>query len=197
MIAVLSKRWWYNKMFGLLTWVFTLLYQVRYRRPVTQVLFENYGQETLKDFRILQKLQLQRDKSLCDLEFLTKCKIYGVIPKFLYFRSSVKNFHSSKLYLSILHKSLNFEIRNKQKKSAKLGKEYQDKLGLFKNRVSWFDYKVLLSRLTRDNDKKIKNVKYTHSKKLTALGVTKLSEINPDNVIFNLSSRVLSKEEKI
>ena len=180
----------------ILVWFYTLLLRIRYGRPVTQVLSENYGQSTLQDFRHLQKLHLQRGKSQLDLDFLSTCKLFGVIPKFLYFKSSVKNFTNSKLYLSILHKSLCFEINNKKKKFNRLNNEYNRRLGLFKDRVSWFDYNVLLSMLTKDNNNKFKNAKFIHNKKLSALGISQNGSLDANKVIFNFSDRVLSKEEE-
>ena len=180
----------------ILVLVLTFILKLRYKRPFKQVICDNYGQPTLQEFRKLQKLNLQRDKSLCDLEFLNRCKSCGVIPKFLYFKTSVRNFTNSKLYLSILHKSLNFEINNKRKKSIKLGKEYEKKLECFRSKVSWLDYKVLLSRLTRENSSKIIRVKTIHNKKLKSLGVPLDSGLDASKVIFNFSNRVLSKEEE-
>ena len=55
-----------------LTWVFLFLHNLRFNRPLSQVIKSNYGLSTLQHLRRLQKLQLQRDKSLCDLEFLRK-----------------------------------------------------------------------------------------------------------------------------
>ena len=180
----------------LLVLVISFILKLRYKRPFKQVICQNYGQPTLQEFRKLQKLNLQRDKSLCDLEFLTRCKSCGVIPKFLYFKTSVKNFTNSKLYLSILHKSLTFEINNKRKKFIKLGKDYDRKVECFKSKVSWLDFKFLLSRLTRENNSKISRVKTIHAKKLKSLGVPLDSVLDASKVIFNLSNRVLSKEEE-
>ena len=177
--------------------VLLFILQLRYfKHPFSQVISKNYGQQTLKKFRKLKKLQLQRDKSQCDLEFLLTCKSCGVFPKFIYFRSSIRNFSSSKLYVSILHRCLSYEIRSKQKKFARLNKTYTSLLEQYKSVVSWLDYKVSLSRLTKDNINKINNVKRVHAKKLAALGVSHTGSINANKVIFNFSNRVLTNEEK-
>ena len=180
-----------------LTWVYFLLFNIRYRRPVPQVLHQNYGQSTLKTFRRLQKLHLQRAKSLCDLEFLQLCKLRNVFPRFLFFKSSIRNLKDSKLYVSILQKCLNFEINNKRKKYNRLGKEYDCILKQFKNTVSWLDYKVSLSSISKDNSNKINNVKATHNKKLASLGIYQDGELDADKVIFNFSDRVLSEEKQL
>ena len=57
-------------MFKTFLWVYNLLVNIRHHRPISQVLLQNYGLSTLKKFRRLEKIQLQRDKSLCDLDFL-------------------------------------------------------------------------------------------------------------------------------
>ena len=183
-------------MFKTFIWVCNLLVNIRHRRPINQVLLSNYGQSTLKKFRKLEKIQLQRDKSLCDLDFLKTCKSNSVFPKFLFFKTSIRNFNNSKLYISILHKCLNFEIRNKTRKSTKLTNEFENNLKQFKECVSWLDYNVSLSRLTRRNKIKINKVKLTHKKKLNALGVLHTGNLDANKVIFNYSSRVLKDEEK-
>ena len=53
-----------------------------------------------------------------------------------------------------------------------------------------------MSRLTRDNANKIKNVKFIHSKKLKSLGVPQDGTLEANKVIFNFSNRVLSKEQE-
>ena len=54
----------------------------------------------------------------------------------------------------------------------------------------------MLSRLTKDNNSKLKQAKIIHNKKLNALGVTHDNVIDANKVIFNLSNRILSNEEK-
>ena len=89
-----------------------------------------------------------------------------------------------------------FEIKNKQKKFKRLNNEYIKNLELFKGKVSWLDYNFLLSRLTKDNNSKLKNAKFIHNKKLNALGVSQDGVLDADKVIFNFSNRVLSNDEK-
>ena len=179
-----------------ITWVYFFLFNIRYRRPVPQVLHQNYGQSTLKSFRRLQNLHLRRAKSLCDLEFLQLCKLRNVFPRFLFFKSSIRNLRDSKLYVSILHKCLNFEINSKRKKYNRLDKEFNVNLQQYKSNVSWLDYKVSLSFITKDNSRKIDNVKATHNKKLASLGIYQSSELDADKVIFNFYDRILTNDEK-
>ena len=130
----------------ILVLLFNLILHIKSRRPFTQDITRKYGQQTLKNFRKLQKLQLQRNKSQCDLEFLQQCKLSGVFPKFIYFKTSIRNFNSSRLYVSILHKCLDYEIRNKKRKYNKLDQRYANLLEQYRLKVSWLDYKVTLSK---------------------------------------------------
>ena len=96
----------------------------------------------------------------------------------------------------MLNKCLNFEIKSKQRKFNKLNRDYKNGLDLFKGKVSWLDYKVLVSKLTHCNHSKIKNVKSIHKDKLERLGISDTNLLDADKVIFNYSCRILSKEEK-
>lgn len=60
-------------------------------------------------FTRLQKTQLSRDKAACNLRYLSACKVGDVILKFIYFKSSQRNFSDIMLYRSIL----NVEIKGK------------------------------------------------------------------------------------
>ena len=98
--------------------------------------------------------------------------------------------------MSILYKSLNFEINNKRKKLTRLRKEFDVKLGIFRNKVTWLDYRFLLSRLTSENKTKISRTKFIHNKKLNSLGIPPDGILDANKVIFNFSNRVLSKDEE-
>ena len=96
----------------------------------------------------------------------------------------------------MLFKCLDFELKKKQRIFSKLKEQYNRELSQFKSSVSWLDYKVLLSKLTKSNKYKISNIKLIHSKKLRNLGVSPHPGIDADQVIFNFSNRVLTEEEK-
>ena len=178
--------------------VFSFIAALRFRKdtPLNQVIAQRYGRPVVPAFRHLQKTCLRRDKVSLDLRFLTTCQCGGVIPKFLYFKVSLQNFTNTKLYKSMLFKCLDFEIRRKEKLLIKLRDEYIREVGLFRNLVSWLDFKILLGKITKGNDFKLKGIKATHAKKLGNLGLTSQGGIVASKVIFNLSSRVLTKVEE-
>ena len=58
-------------------------------RPFGRVIFdinEKYDDINLADLRQLEKLAIKRKKADLDIDFLRKCKLFRVIPKFLSFR---------------------------------------------------------------------------------------------------------------
>ena len=178
--------------------VFTFLSALRFRKdvPLNQVLSQRYGRPLVSSYRHLQKTHLRRDKAVLDLQFLNACKSGGVIPKLLYFKVSLQNFTSSKLYRSILFKCLDFEIKRKEGLIEKLKGAYTRDVDHFKTLVSWLDFKILLSKLTKSNRCKLNNVKQTHKKKLLSLGVVSQGGIEAGRVIFNFSHMVLTKGEE-
>ena len=62
--------------------------------------------------------------------------------------------------------------------------------------MSWFDHKVSVASITKDNTRKISNVRFTHKKKLLSLGINQDNELDASSVIFNFSDRFLNTEEK-
>ena len=127
--------------------VICFLANLRFRKdiPLNSTIKSRYGQPLVSAYRHLQKTRLRRDKSVLDVEFLTACKVGGIIPKFLYFKCYHKNFSNTKLYRSFLFKLLNYEIKRKLKIHSKLNECYQSELESFKEKVSWLDFKILCS----------------------------------------------------
>ena len=178
--------------------IFSFIAALRFRKdtPLNQVIAQRYGRPVVPAFRHLQKTRLRRDKLSLDLHFLTTCQCGGVIPKFLLFKVSLQNFNNTKLYRSMLFKCLDFEIRRKEKLLTKLRDEYVREVGQFRNLVSWVDFKILLGKLNKGNNVKLQGIKNTHAKKLNRLGLSSQGGIRASKVIFNLSSRVLTRVEE-
>ena len=178
--------------------VFNWIYNIRFRAgsSIVNVLQIRYGRPVLSAYRRLERLHWTLHKAALDLDFLNTCKEYEVVPNFLQFKTSLQNFHGSRLHKSFLFKLLNFEIKSKTIREQKLRIDYIDCLGYFKNKVSWLDFKVLVSKINQNTKTKINKSKCIHDKKLKSLGVPVGSTLNSDNIITNLSSKTLSKLEK-
>ena len=177
--------------------VFTFIYNLKFPSgsSIARILLTRYGRPALNKYRRLERLHWTFHKAAEDLTFLNTCKEYGVTPKFLLFRTSLSNLYGSRLYQSMLFKLLAFEIKNKINHVNRLKQEFFNCFNEFKSTVSWLDFKILTSKISHNSESKIKEVKSRHKKKLWDLGIPS-SSLNPDNIITNLSSRVLTKSEK-
>ena len=127
--------------------------------------------------------------------FLSKCKAYEVLPKFLYFKLYRKNLLNSKLYRKWQFKLLSVEIDAKHiKKLKELKTKLNDDL---RSLTSFLDYYYLVSFITKTIHKTVVNVKKTHEKKLSNLGINNsLNPLEPGRVIFHYSSRLLTPKEE-
>ena len=178
--------------------VFNFIYNLRFPvgSSVAHILQSRYGRPVLASYRRLERLHWTSHKAALDLTFLNNCKEYDVIPNFLQFKTSLQHFHGSRLHRSFLSKLLNFEIKNKTQYELKVKKDYSRCLSDFKNKVSWLDFKVLLSKINKNSTTKLNRTKAIHDKKLISLGVPIGSGLKAEDVITNLSCKNLSKLEK-
>ena len=91
------------------------------------------------------------------------------------------------------------EISNKRKRLKQLNKKLDDDLHLLNNNGTWIKSKCIVYSINILIDAYIKKTQVTYDKKLDRLFKKKeeqdgLKE-NPNNVIWNLTSRILSNEE--
>ena len=179
--------------------VILFLLKLRFPRgtPISTIIHRRYGRQGIALFRRLEKTTLKLKKCECDLLFLSKCKAYEVLPKFLYFKLYRKNLLTSKLYRKWQFKLLNVEINAKERNLKNL-KTLRTKLSDdLRSLTSFLDYHYLISFITKIIHKTIVNVKRNHEKKLLNLGVNNsLKSLEPSKVIFNYSSRLLTPKEE-
>ena len=76
---------------------------------------ERYGQDGIRLFHQIEDNRRKLEKLLLDRDFLIKCKIYNVFPKFLRFKLYKGSLENSKFYKSWQTKLLNNEINEKRK----------------------------------------------------------------------------------
>ena len=111
-----SKR--SNNMF--LTTVLSLFFLIKLRLKSKLNGFEyfnkRYSQDGLRTYRNYYNNSLKLEKLKLDLEFLTKCKVYNVFPKFLRFKLYKKSLQGSTFYRSWQAKLLINEIKFKKKR---------------------------------------------------------------------------------
>ena len=136
------------------------------------------------------------------MNFLQTCQSFNVIPKFLQLRVANKNLRRSQAYQKRLNHLLLAEINKKKKKNLKV---LVNELSSVKSNLlcilNFLDFNHVCNIIISNNKKSILKCKYTHKKKLSDLipgyevNLTRFSH-DPNKVIFNFSSYVLTEDEK-
>ena len=76
---------------------------------------KRYSQDGLRSYRTYFNNSLKLEKQKLDLDFLTKCKVYNVFPRFLRFKLYKRCLQGSTFYKSWQAKLLVNEIKFKKK----------------------------------------------------------------------------------
>ena len=178
--------------------VLLFLIRIRFPRntPINEIIIRRYGRPVLQQYRSVEKNYFKMRKLEDDIRFLNLCKDYNIIPKFLKFKVYNVRLYTTKLYRSWLFKLLDTEIRNQSKKLKNCVNVYESTMNELKVVLSYIDFKCLTSIAKSNGDKKMINVLITHNRKLKDLGVDVSKGVDCNKVIFNLSNRVLTEEEK-
>ena len=89
------------------------------------------------------------------------------------------------------------EVINKKGKLAVLRKRLDHLRTEVRNSISWIDFAHVSGFFLKHNDDVLTKTRLVHEKKLLHLGMRTAQETNdPEKVIFNFSSRVLTTAEK-
>ena len=164
--------------------------------PFSTTVRNRYGLTALSLYRNFEKSDYKLRKVKLDLEFLTKCKTYGIIPKFLKFKLYNSNITRTLTYKSFQFKLLNYEINVKNKLLKRHEAAFQKARQEFRGTFSSLDSYILSRRLFKSNDAKIESAKITQGKKLASLGISSHHTVDRDKVVINLSKRKLTENEK-
>ena len=154
---------------------------------------QTYGDECSKLFWKYGSTNLKILKANLDIEYLKKCKIFNVIPKFLRFKLYKRSLHSAKFYKSWQSKLLLKEISSRKLAAKRLTLEQHDLEEKLRNQLSSFNLSMVFRFFRKQNSLKCDNIKEIRQRKLQSLGVSNdLAPCNPDNVIFKFSLETLS-----
>ena len=178
-----------------------LQFIIRLRFPVDKsiahTITRRYGEPILHIIRRFEKVDFKRRKCALDILFLENCIKHDLIPKFIQFRVANRGLRSSKVYRECQQKLLNEELCVKKRHQKSLDKNYNQLGQQIRSSVSTLDFIHISSKFLLMNDIKINKIRLIQEKKLVNIGLHSASESNdPEKVIFNFSSRVLSKGEK-
>ena len=118
-------------------------------------------------------------------------------PKFLNFKLANSSMKYSRTYKECQTLLLKEEIKEKKSIIYRQNKEFKMLEKTIKSKVSIFDFSHISCLFLVGNDIKLAKVKQVHHKKLFALGLRdQVPSNDPDKVIFNFSSHVLTDLEK-
>ena len=178
-----------------------LLFLVRLRFPVDKsiacVLRSRYGNTVVKDIRKFEKIDFALRKCKLDLLFLETCLENQIIPKFLNFRVSKLHLKTSRAYHACQLKLLREEISFKRSRIKTLENDFNTRKRKLRGILGIIDCTLVCCLFLNKNDKKLKNQQDIHSKKLFNLGIeSSKTSHDPQKVIFNYSSHVLTGSEK-
>ena len=181
---------------------YVLLFVVKCRFPasksVADIIRRRYGDNTLAKIRRLEKLDYKLRKCDLDVEFLQICLENNLVPNFLKFKVTNNALKNSKAYKDCQLKLLKQELSNKRS----LRRTNNNEIKRLKNELvrclSLVDFTHIISLFTKSNDATLSKCKDVQMKKLYKLGYFERDKEknDPDQVIHNFSSYVLSDEEK-
>ena len=150
-------------------------------------------QDVLSNLRITD---LRCRKAELDLTFLKYCFENSLTPKFLHFKVSNRSLKLSDPYRQCQIRLLKEDISNKKS----IIRQRQLELVLLKNclkaSMNVIDYAHICSIFLISNDKILTKQEDIQDRKIIGLIKGKGKSIDPENVIFNFSSYVLSDNDK-
>ena len=165
-------------------------------KSIAKIIEERYGRPTLTLFRTAESTDFKYRRTLCDIEFLQTCSENRLTPKFLNFKLYRNDIRSTAQYKRFQNNVLMNELKDKENKLKQLKRKRNELFTQLKSTCSWIDFNHILNFLNNVNDRKIKSVKSTHDRKLFNLGLHhEVVRLNPNNLVFNYSKKILSDEE--
>lgn len=188
------------KMFTLYSAVCVILFLIKTRfpqgKPVLHYVRSKYGQEAVDRFRSIEKNTYRTNKINKDLQFLDTCNNYDVIPNFIKFRVHFREFQFTTTYRNWCRDLLDIEIKRQRKRLPHITSKLNDDVTWFKATLSSFDFTCLMGIINKNVDNRITTITSTHKRKLHALGIHTDKKVDVNKVIFNLSSLILTDEQK-
>ena len=180
------------------TLVFLFLARLRFpsSKSFLKIIKDPNGENVLKLVCKFERTDLRCRKAELDLSFLKYCFENSLTPKFLRFKVSNRSLKSSDAYRQCQIRLLKEEISNKKS----IIRQRQSELVLLKNHLkasmNVIDYAHICSIFLISNDKILTKQKDIQDRKIIGLIKGKGKGIDPENVIFNFSSYVLSDNDK-
>ena len=183
--------------------VFMFLIQLRFLKNLSliQVIHKRYGNTVVKLRRRFEKLDFKHRKAALDLQFLKTCQEFKVTPKFLQFHVGNDSLSQSQTYQTCKKWFQLKEIRIKKKNLKTLVRELSAVKEELLRSVSFLDVNHVFNLIVSSNKKSILKCRHVQQKRLRNLipgykPETSLDSHDPEKVISNFSSHILSHSER-
>ena len=179
--------------------VFSFLIKIFSRKPIFTHIREQYGNETFRLCRGLEKDIIRLEKLRYDLRFLLVCKKEGLVPTFAKPKLSIDC--DNRLRKEIAALIIKTELRNKHRSKNKLKEALRRNNRTVQQTTSFLLFHALRYQIRSAVESKRKKWAGTHQRKLKALREAHRvkqepvpKRIRPD-IIHNFSSYVLTERE--
>ena len=179
------------------------LIQLRFLKNLSliQVIRKRYGNTVVKLRRRFEKLDFKHGKAALDLQFLKTCQEFQVTPKLLQFHVANDSVRQSQTYQTCKKRFLRKEIRIKKKNLKTSVRELSAVKEELLRSVSFLDVNHVFNLIVSSNKKSILKCRHVQQNRLRNLipgykPETSLDSHDPEKVISNFSSHILSHSEK-
>ena len=190
-------------MFAAFTLAFLFILKLRFPKnlSIKDIITRRYGNNTLALFRQYERTKFKLEKAKLDISFLQECDNSKVYPKFLQFKVSASRLRCSSAYKQCQSRLLRAELRSKFLRVRKMSQYFDDLKQQLRSTVSWLDFHHLTVTVDRLQSKPLMRASDVQKSKLLRLRLLQntvgTSQLDPDKLIFNFSSRQLSQDEKL
>ena len=150
------------------------------------------GQVSIAELRKLEKLYIKIKKAELDLQFLKNCNSFNVTPKFLSFHLPHSSSHDTK---SVRKRLLRGAIRKRNRELSEFGSSLTKLSTSLKESLTTMEWYILKAAINRNVERTATSVVETHRKKMCNLTKNDTLPFTADDVVKNLSSTKLTKDE--
>ena len=181
-----------------------IIFLIKLRWPpaksVYNVIYERYGGDTLKCVRIYEKDVNRFNKCGLDINFLEKCRLYNIAPKFSRFRLHNEKHRTTVECKRFQRELIDLEIKEHAANRKLFQQSYIKASEILRDVLSPIDFNHVMGFLDLRTKKHLETVRRRHEKKFKnlkqKLGIPDISNATSLNVVFNYSSRVLTTHEQ-
>ena len=147
-----------------------------------------YNEETRKCLSDYFSAKKKYEKITLDIEFLVKCKIYDVFPKFLRFKLHRRSLKSHHFYRAWQSKLLNKEISLKRRNKRNLTERLTEKRNSLNSVISKLDIILVDRHIQKCLKSFINSAKATHESKLRNLGINNSLEHTIQTMLYSTTA---------